>query len=81
MVLNEYLNFNVTADVLVDAGRTALGVVISKCSNFSNIGYTTFSQIFQTSVSPILEYVSDVWGYKDYIKCERVPTEGSTLLS
>ena len=47
-------------------------VVISKFSNFMNIGYTTFSKLFQTSVSPILEYASEVWGYKEYIKCERV---------
>ncbi len=37
MVLNEYLNFNVTADVLAGAGRRE-GAVISKFSNFRNIG-------------------------------------------
>ncbi len=73
MVLNEHLNVNVTADVLAGAGGTALRAVISKLSkNFRNIGYTTFSKLFQTSVSPILEHASEVWGYKDYIKCEWV---------
>ncbi len=71
-VINEYLYFNVTADVLAGAGGTALGAVISKCSNLRDIGYTTLSKLFQTSVSQILEYASEVWGYKDYIKCEWV---------
>ncbi len=70
--INEYLNFNVTADDLAGAGGRALGAVISKFCNLRNIAYTTFSKLFQTSVSPILEYASDVWGYKDYIKCEWV---------
>ncbi len=61
-----------TADVLAGAGGRALGAVISKFSNLRNIGYTTFSKLFQTSVSPILEYASEVWGYKDYINCEWV---------
>ncbi len=34
--------------------------------------FTTFSKLFQTNVSPILESASEVWGYKDYIKCEWV---------
>ncbi len=33
-----------------------------------NIGNTTFSKLFQ----PNLEYASEMWGYKNYIKCERV---------
>ncbi len=44
MVLNEYLNCNITADVLVGTGGRALGTVISQFSNLINIGYTTFSK-------------------------------------
>ncbi len=61
-VLNEYLNYNVTADVLAGAGGRALGAIISQFSNLRNIGYTTFSKLFQTSFSPILEYASEMWG-------------------
>ncbi len=50
-VLNEYLNFNVTADVRAGAGGRALGAVISQFSNLRNIAYTTFSKLFQKSVS------------------------------
>jgi len=71
-LLNEHLNFNITADVLASAGGRALGAVISKFSKFRNVGFTTFSKLFESSVLPIMEYASEVWGYKGYIKCERV---------
>ncbi len=72
MVLNEYLNYNIIADVLADAGGRALGAAISTFINLRNIGYTTFLKLFQTSILTILEYASEVKGYKDYIKCERL---------
>ncbi len=60
------------AHVLAGGGGRALGAVFSKFSNLRYIGYTAFSKLFQTSVSPILEYASEVWDYKAYIKCECV---------
>jgi hypothetical protein len=72
IALNEHLNFTVTADILAGAGGRALGSIISKFSTFRNIGYITFTKLFQTSVSPVIEYAAEIWGYKDNAKCERV---------
>ncbi len=71
-VLNEHLNFTVTADALASAGGRTLSSVISKFSTFINIGYTTFTKLFESSVTPILDYGSEVWVYKNNVKCERV---------
>ena len=73
-VLDEHLNYNVTADVLAGAGGRALGAIISKFKQFRNIGYSTFTKLFFTSVSPIIEYASEVWGNKEYVKCESSTT-------
>ncbi len=66
------MNFSVTADVLAAAGGRALGSIISKFRNFRNVGYNTFTKLFECSVSPVIEYASEIWGYKKSVSCERV---------
>ncbi len=72
IMLDEYLSYDVTANLLASAAGRALGAVITKFRTYKNVGYKTFTRLFDVSVSPILEYSSGVWGFKDYIKCERV---------
>ncbi len=48
------LTLMVTADVLAGAGERALDAVTSIFSNFRNIGYITFSKLFQTSFHQFL---------------------------
>jgi hypothetical protein len=72
IVLDQFLDFNVTADVLSGAAGRALGSVISKFQNFRNVHYNTFLKLFHSSVVPVLEYASEVWGFKDFKQCEKV---------
>ncbi len=70
--INYHLNFTVTAGVFACAGGRALGSVISKFNKFRNIGYTTFTKRFETSLLPVLEYGSEILGFKENMKCEWV---------
>ncbi len=70
--LDEYLDFNVTANVLAGAAGRVLGAVLSKLRNFGNIGFKSFTKVFDSSVLPVLEYASEIWGYKDNIQGERI---------
>ncbi len=72
VMLHEHLDYDIIADLLASAAGRALGAVITKFRTFKNIGYRSFTRLFDVSVSPILEYSSAVWGYKDFVKCERV---------
>jgi len=76
-MLNEYLDFKTTGDILAGAAGRALGAVITKFRNYKNIGFQTFTRLFDASVSPVLEYGSEIWGYKDNILCERVQQRAS----
>ena len=72
VVLNENLNFNVTADVLAGSGGRALGSVINKFKSFKNVRFSSFTKMFETSVLPVMQYGAEIWGFKEYVKCERV---------
>ncbi len=61
IVFKEYLDFNVCIDVLSDAAGRALGSVIGKTKHLKDIG-------FKSCILPVLEYGSEVWGYK-FFKC------------
>ena len=72
MLLDDHLDFSTTAELLAGAAGRALEVVLTKFKNFRNIEFNTFKKLFDTSVSPILGFASEVWGYKDNVLCERV---------
>ena len=72
IILDEFLKFEDAASTLAGAGGRALGAIISKFRTYKNIGFNTFSKMFDTSVSPILEYCSGVWGFKDFKECDKV---------
>ncbi len=48
----------------------ALGGIIGKTNILRNLGYSTFSKLYQTYICQILEYVSGMWGYKRFLKNE-----------
>ncbi len=74
--LDEYLDFDVTANVLAGAAGIALGTVLTKLLS-GNTGFKSFTKLFDSSVSPVLEYAPEIWGYKQNIQCERIHQKAS----
>ena len=64
-VFSEHLDYDVTSSMLAGAAGRALGGVISKFKALKNVGYHTFYKMFHSSVVPIIDYASGVWGYKN----------------
>ena len=66
IILDEHLTYNECATTLADSAGRALGSVISKFYSFKNIGYSTFSKLYDTTVWPILDYCSSIWSFKKH---------------
>jgi hypothetical protein len=66
IILNEFHDYNVTAKVLSDAANRALGAIINKYLNNNGLGYYTYTRLYNSGVCPILDYGSEVWGYKNF---------------
>ena len=72
LVLDEYLNFNTTSDVLAEAGGRALGGIKCKVKYIKDCGYSTYMKLYDTGVIPILNYAAGIWGYGNYAQHDYV---------
>ena len=63
ITLDEFLKFDRCAASLASSGGRALGGIISKFKSLKNVGYDTYTKLFNAGVRPILEYGSGIWGY------------------
>ena len=72
ITLNEFLDYQVCALELAEAGGRALGGIISKFKTFKNIGFNTFTKLYHTGVVPINEYASGIWVFRNFRQAEKV---------
>ena len=66
IVLNEFLDFSVTARVVADAAHRALGLLISKDKIQGGMPYKVFTKLYNALVQPIINYGVAIWGYKEF---------------
>ncbi len=71
MTFDSSLNFETTAEFLAKSGGRALGAICSKCRSNKGLGYETYTKLFHTGVTPILDYYLGIWGF---VKLEKINT-------
>ena len=76
-ILDQFLDFNVTAGVLSDSAGRALGCLISKVHKNKGLMYSSYNKLYDAGIVPIMDYCSGVWGYKKYSKCDVVQNKGA----
>lgn len=54
--LNEFLDYNLTAKIVAKSANRALGLVMAKCKTIGGVSYDVFKKLFDSLVSPIIEY-------------------------
>ncbi len=72
LVLNQFVDFNITAQVLSDAANRALGSIINKCKAINGLGHYTYTRLFQSGACPILDYGSEIWGFRHFDKVDSI---------
>ena len=60
ITLSEYLDFNVTANVLAGAAGMALSAILEKFKEFGNVGFKAFTKLFESNAATVSEYASEV---------------------
>ena len=60
VIFDEHLKYDVACNMLASAARRALGKIIYKSKAISGIGFNTFTTLYNSMVSPILEYGSEI---------------------
>jgi hypothetical protein len=65
LVLNEFLDHNITAKAVAASANRVLCLVIAKCKVLGGVTYHVFTKLYDSLVSPIIEYGASIWGYKN----------------
>ena len=69
---DEFLEFKKSYEVLTASGQRALGALIAKFKTMNEMGYKTYSKLFNTNVVPIIDYGAEIWGYTTNPMAENV---------
>ena len=72
IIIDEYLNYDVTAQMLSESAGRALGGIINKFKSLKGMGFRTFEKMYLTGVTSVAEYAADIWGFKDISACNTV---------
>ena len=64
LVLNEFLDLGITANILSDSAGRALGALIAKTQNLTDLGFKTYLKLFNTGVLAVLNYGAEIWGFQ-----------------
>ena len=66
--LSELGHFMPGVNMLSEAAGRALGGLIAKVKCLNDVGYVTFTKMYQAGVTPIMDYGSEIWGFQNYKK-------------
>ena len=63
VIFDEHLKFTQCSKTLAESGGRALGAVRSKFKQYKDIGYKTFTTMYNAGVTPITHYNASVWRF------------------
>ena len=66
LVINEFLDYGITAKAVAQSASRALGLIIAKCKIIGGVSYDVFTTLYESVVSPVVEYGAVIWGTKNY---------------
>ena len=70
--LHEFMNYNKHAEKMADSGSRALGSIIGKFKTFKNVTFDSFTKLYESCVTSILDYASEVWGCCKAPSCNKI---------
>ena len=62
-MLNEFLDFNVTAKMVAQSASRALGLLIAKYKSAGGMPYDVYTKLYDSLVWPVISYGAAVWGH------------------
>jgi hypothetical protein len=63
-ILNEFLDFSLTAKIVAKSANRVLGLVMEKCETIGGVSYNVLKKPIDSLVTPIIEYGAAIWVIK-----------------
>ena len=64
VTINEFLDYNFTANIQAEPAGRALGSVITKTIKNGGLPYNIFSMLFECCYASVSDYDSEIWGFE-----------------
>ena len=71
-VYDENIKFSEGRKILAESAGSALGSVLSKMKLCTDLGFSTFTQLYKSLVDSVLFYAAGVWGFEEVLDCNTV---------
>ena len=55
-----------------DAASRAFGGIVSKCKQYSDVGYNTYCHLFDSFVVPVQDYACEIWWNSNINMCDKI---------
>jgi hypothetical protein len=79
IMFSEHLSYDENAITLSQAGGRALGSIIAKYKAQGFMGYSTYTKLFDSCITPILDYAAGVWGFSKYNCIEGIQNRATRI--
>ena len=65
LILDEFMSFDDAIQVLANSACRALRGMIAKFRDMSDMGFATYTKLFFSCVTPVMDYRAGVWGNRN----------------
>ena len=72
VIFDEFLNFNLCSETLAESSGRAVNGIISKIKTIKDLGFNTFSTLYSSGATPIMDYGAGIWGFAHSSPCDLV---------
>ena len=72
ITLTEFLDFNITANIVSQSVSRALGLLIAKFKAIGGMPFEVYSKLYDSVVWPVIAYGAAIWGDRTYSCIEAV---------
>ena len=62
--INEFLNFNITAEAQAEAAGRSLGALITKTIKNGGLPFKIYTMLYECTVNSVSDYGSEIWGFE-----------------
>ena len=66
LILQEHLDYSVTAKAVAQSASRALGLLIAKAKAYGGFPFGTFTRLYDSTVNSVISYGASIWGTREY---------------
>ena len=66
LILQEHLDYSITAKAVAQSASRALGLLIAKAKAYGGFPFGTFTRLYDATVNSVISYGASIWGTREY---------------